>query len=562
VTGYDFPELVDNGGKALVDELNIQKVTFRKKIVRLVNARMLGIGSKPREPFGVKIDLEGCSTAILKWKRPEAEGFPVHKFRVQRRRLSSNNDIPSHSSNSKNRHNDVSNNVCFNSRNEEKIFEDENTNTSIDRALIPDFKISLSDDDKLTCPSAATVMDSSKSEKIIISDPVKPNPLQWQNICDNSIPECHDFGLERGHKGYQYRIQAWNAVGKSDWVLAEMKSWGRNRCDRIKNKQKSIDNHHTPSIFGWFIFVWRLLYSFSNIMMGFLGVFVTIVKIKRASTNSTATKIEPIFPWLLKAMNALVKAIIGVDVSPQILWGLGTENSANTSYDVTVNSVGLMGYEKAKSEGALLSPPPQRKASSKPLPFESKSEHKQKEINRSVILKDEKRFSKRNLLSPPPPPIKAASTPLPSESNFDKTPKDINKSVELKKETRFSNRTLTITEKVLPRADGEHNINKDPPARSLVSDSSPNDNEQDHNNAVTVGSYDRVSSIASHDGIGDCDDHCIVCKKRYKFGKRKKHHCSICYSTFCHKHGKTTHSNFIPCKVPGDCVCNNCIVTD
>lgn len=561
MTGYDFPELVDNGGKALIDELNIQKSTFRKKIVRLVNARMLGIGSKPLDPFGVTINLEGCSTAILKWKRPQAEGFPVHKFRVQRRRLSSNNYMPSHSINNRNSHDDVSNNICLNNRDEEKIFEDENTNTSFDRALIHDFKVSQSDDDKLTCPSPATVVDSSKSEKIIIPNPVKSNPLEWQDICDNSMPECHDFGLERGHKGYQYRIQAWNAVGKSDWVLVEIKSWGRNKCDRITKAEKSIENHHTTSIFGWFIFVWRLLYSFSNIMMGFLGVFVTLVKIKRASTNSTATLIEPIFPWLLKAMNTLVKAIIGVDIIPQNLGNFGTENSANTSYDITVNSVGLMGYKKTKSEGALLSPPPSRKASMKPLPSESKFEHTQQEANRPVILKDEKRSSKRNLLSSPPPPRKAKSTPLPSESKFEKTPKDVSRSVELNKETRFSNRTLTITEKVFPRRDGEQNINKDPSARSLVSDLSSNDNEKDHNNAVTEGSFERLSSIASNE-IDDCDEHCLVCKKRYKFGKRKKHHCSICYSTFCHKHGKTTHSNFIPCKVPGDCVCNNCIFTD
>jgi len=36
---------------------------------------------------------------------------------------------------------------------------------------------------------------------------------------------------------------------------------------------------------------------------------------------------------------------------------------------------------------------------------------------------------------------------------------------------------------------------------------------------------------------------CIVCQKIFKIGKRYHNYCSRCTSTFCHKHGKTTHSN-------------------
>jgi len=52
---------------------------------------------------------------------------------------------------------------------------------------------------------------------------------------------------------------------------------------------------------------------------------------------------------------------------------------------------------------------------------------------------------------------------------------------------------------------------------------------------------------------------CNTCGKKYKFPKRCRHHCSICRHTFCHKHGRCTHSNFVSCKVPGDCVCNRCL---
>ena len=52
---------------------------------------------------------------------------------------------------------------------------------------------------------------------------------------------------------------------------------------------------------------------------------------------------------------------------------------------------------------------------------------------------------------------------------------------------------------------------------------------------------------------------CTVCRKKFKFGKRWKHHCSRCMATFCHKHGRTTHNNFTSCKVPGDCLCSPCV---
>ena len=44
VTAYDFAELVDNDGEALLRELNIEKNSFRRKIVRQIKALLLGVG--------------------------------------------------------------------------------------------------------------------------------------------------------------------------------------------------------------------------------------------------------------------------------------------------------------------------------------------------------------------------------------------------------------------------------------------------------------------------------------------------------------------------------------
>lgn len=57
----------------------------------------------------------------------------------------------------------------------------------------------------------------------------------------------------------------------------------------------------------------------------------------------------------------------------------------------------------------------------------------------------------------------------------------------------------------------------------------------------------------------DYGNSCSECGKKFRIGKRYKHHCSRCMATFCHKHGRTTHNNFTSCKVPGDCICNSCL---
>ncbi|KAL7431551.1 hypothetical protein ACHAXH_001822 [Discostella pseudostelligera] len=57
----------------------------------------------------------------------------------------------------------------------------------------------------------------------------------------------------------------------------------------------------------------------------------------------------------------------------------------------------------------------------------------------------------------------------------------------------------------------------------------------------------------------DDDNRCSECQKKFKIGRRYKHHCARCMAVFCHKDGRTTHNNFSSCKVPGDCICNTCL---
>lgn len=59
-------------------------------------------------------------------------------------------------------------------------------------------------------------------------------------------------------------------------------------------------------------------------------------------------------------------------------------------------------------------------------------------------------------------------------------------------------------------------------------------------------------------------ERCSVCQKRFGLknkgstGWRTKHICSKCHKPFCCDHGFTAHMAFLPCGVPGKCVCNPC----
>ena len=475
MTGYDFPELVDNEGKALLDELGIEKLTFRKKIVRLVNARMLGIGSKPDVPSEVTIDLEGCSTAILKWKKKESDGFPIHKFRIQRRRLTSKDEV------FRDQNQKISGAMCVNDKG---------------------FHKKQNADDEQTCPSS---LDSKSHINSVRLGPTVQNTREWQNVYDKSLSEFHDFGLELGYYGYQYRLQAWNAAGKSEWNLAEIKQWRRNRCHKQHIVTGSVKRQRESNVLFWLNFIGKFVVLFMNLCMVLFGVYTTLFKLKRASVTSTANKFEPPCPWVLNFLNSLTKRFVGIDIIPQ-------NQGNNVSYDQSVNAVGLFGYENfncsrfpsilPKSKGnetkeytKIMKPEDSRPL----LNFFRKTGvmASLQRIDESATECEQKESSERCVCS-----------------DIDGTYKNESPSIRYQSEKEPLNQSL-----INERNNGKENKNKD-------------------------GDY--------------C---CKICLKRYKFFKRKRHNCSVCFESFCHKHGKTTHNNFVSCKVPGDCICNKCMST-
>ncbi len=498
---------------------------------------MLGIGNKPTEPTEFEISLEGCHTAVIKWKKMESEGFPVHKFRVQRRRLSRDSDK---------RDEKLASDKGFMSSHVKKS---DVTKRQNNLEMHSDSETALSSNLKETefasnesCPSGD--LSSETYEKILT--PSQRNLLEWEDVYDQSLPGFHDFGLERGQRGYQYRIQAWNAVGKSEWVLFEIKQWGRKKCDTIvSTRRPDAQSSSYMNLFSCFYYVWKFAYSCANIVMGLIGLIVAVLKCKRAMQVSTASKIDPLFPWVLRAVNTLIKAMLGIDIIPHSISALGnnTQATENHPYDISVNSVGLFGYKESSNPrlSQQILPAP----SSKKVKTRTTSHISEEDIllESSKVNRNQPAVSFLKLKGTRP----VASKNVTLESAPERILQKDQSSVSLCSDMIFHNENTLLNreDNTAIKNDNMYSIEGNVNGADHISNTSlrPSIYPSDSNSAVLE--YD--------------DNHCNVCKKRYKFGKRKRHHCSICFGSFCHKHGRTTHNNLVTCKVPGNCVCNLCL---
>jgi hypothetical protein len=90
VTGHDFMEIANNGGVSLLEEMGIKKPTFRKRIIRQMRTRMVGIGGTPNNVKGFTHNLESCSAIMFSWELSSDDVFPIHTYRVQRRAIRKN----------------------------------------------------------------------------------------------------------------------------------------------------------------------------------------------------------------------------------------------------------------------------------------------------------------------------------------------------------------------------------------------------------------------------------------------------------------------------------------
>ncbi|CAM9273917.1 unnamed protein product, partial [Phaeothamnion confervicola] len=57
VSGYDFPDLIKEDGKALHYDLGVTRRSFRKRIMKAIELRLLGLGSMPEAPSATGVAL-------------------------------------------------------------------------------------------------------------------------------------------------------------------------------------------------------------------------------------------------------------------------------------------------------------------------------------------------------------------------------------------------------------------------------------------------------------------------------------------------------------------------
>lgn len=501
---------------------------------------MLGIGSKPDPPSNINIILEGCTTAILKWERSKAAGFPVHKFRVQRRRLSGDYDplFRNHSEM-------MTGEKCVN----EGKYQDHTTQSQNDVCVSNELGRHMGDLVEYSSTQEKTCSANDENSNTCKSyvPPSTRNSLGWHTVYDQSgDPEFQDFGLERGHRGYQYRIQAWNAVGRSDWTIKEIKNWRQRNCHRLVN-QRSEAPLGTYSFWSSIVVLPGYLYSLSRFVWGlFWGLFVVIgaiLKVQRATVLSTAIEIDSIQTFVFRHINDSIKVVFGVDVIPSAFRETNAEEDGKRSHSVLVNQHKVAGYDqiqipKKQTTARPKLAPPKAEINTSNYSFGGDSKHyAPKQV--AKVNKSQNLFKLLKSRS-------AQKLSTDSEVIFDRN--------EEFKTTRNMSSTMSLC------PDGAENI-EDSVLALLGSREEIEDDINTRNPLVSTEGNTSSAQENMRNTPEVNDNHCIWCQKKFKLLKRKKHHCALCYASFCQHHGKTTHGPLIPCKVPGDCICNHCLQT-
>ena len=589
VTGYDFPELVENKGQALKDELNID-LKFRTKIIRAVNGRMFGIGKVPLKPDKIFLNVESCSTISLNWTKSQTNSLPVHKYKVTRRKIggsTSNINDSKKGNHSKIPMGDAD--FCNESNDFMTLPAERTDHPLVDEAI-------NSDAPKVKMNTCALTLNDSRRENSI---------SEWKTVHDGSENECVDTGLERG-KAYIYRIQAWNLVGKSEWaVLDPTEEWVAFGCNEenpfipnimeahtIRKGKLSNENTTTQmkgdsltntkeaiSLFSRFfklLSAWGVFIAYAVSTLGALST--TLLRLRRATVTSTAARIEPFFPWAFKHVNEFFKKTIGITFIPEI-FTIG-RNEALIVHDNVINSVGLNGY--------MVSPPGINSADrsyamrdnrlqSEPFISSNTKMNKTEDTTKQVGAKVKKDFR--------PGPFsrkRSLKTSLPATKDNPKKIQVCEKTVEAQTDLTTlgledENKCIQITKGLSSRSKPPSKLKifgRTSKIKVLANNTDSNRQKGIPSDEADTISYNKSESTRNHSNSFDsidrcnrgmiarkCEDHnlCNSCQKKYKFPRRCRHHCARCGETFCHKHGKTTHPNIVPCKVPGDCVCNVCL---
>lgn len=481
ITGYDFLEIVDNGGLALEHDLGITKISLRNKIVRAMQTRMLGIGSYPDTPGKVKYKLESCKAVSLSWEHSTARVFPVHSYRVQRRAI----------------------NLFGNARG-----------------------IDSPNGIEVSTPNSSEFFDSrAKSDS------------SWRTVYVGGENEYVDSGLDTGHS-YTYRIQAWNSAGRSGWATVDLtRDLKKQRCSTKPSERNLVTERgiplsddvteewewmSTPKRVLWGIVTSvQVIYHSVRFVLAMFAMLAGIMRFRRATaTSSSAARAVLPFPSFWNGLNRLTRKYIGQEFIPKTM--LGDKNAIKLQermHDERMNAKGLRGYDKMIEKADHVSP-------DKSLPNNT--------VNRRLAMNRRKSASTGNLMAGRQAAVQFS---LPTEVSI-------------------------VRKEAVSPSPGKFSWVRNLPGRNssiaTSSDASVDPSEITTRSTAARSTVRGSVGRTRHSSMDD-NDRCSECHKPFKIGKRYKHHCSRCMAIFCHKHGRTTHSNFTSCKMPGDCLCNTCL---
>lgn len=596
VTGYDFPELVENNGHALKEELNIDKSTYRKRIIRAVNSRLFGIGTVPSTVKGIEARVESCSTITLHWDKAQADNLPVHKYRVMRRKIGGESRASSkpgnHSKVSGVHSEPVQVSEIFNAVEADVLDLDDDVFDhygSASGALVKTSTGVIAKKDFGSCELPKINFDAVA---------MAHSASEWKLVYDGSEQECVDGGLEPG-KGYIYRIQGWNLVGKSSWsVLDPSKHWINHGCHLVEDmdigntafkrsynapnatktrneKQSSFIGRFFRRVTAWGTFL-------VNAVMTLAALSTALMRYRRSTITSTAAKLEPLIPWIFRRIDEFLIEIFGLQIVPESF--MMENHEKLQEHDNAVKLVGLNGYRNGCN-----APSVHLNLSDRLINVRTRQERG-----------DFRRFQSEPNLKKDPDLLPKTSKGKPNKkSPFSRirSPKTRLGKIETPS-AHISDQFESNTGHPMPSVPEEEKTliqptshQSDPPSR--IKQSSKRINRFRIGSSIKVSDEAKVLQISESAGVGypsnnlfvpsnelqsmlkarsksldsyeeaenEVENHnlCNTCSKKFKFPKRCRHHCAECGSTFCHKHGKTTHSNFVACKVPGSCVCNVCL---
>jgi hypothetical protein len=481
VTGYDFPELVENDGEALLSDLHLEKSWVRKKLVRHIRARMLGVGERPGRISDFKASLVQQGTNYyssggsisLTWNKPTARGFPVHSYRVQRAIIGVGKTSTAGNSSSSNTSGAAASVIRTNG-----FYSTPTTKQTNDNDVDSNEKFSLYSVDSLS----TSLLTTSSSAEVCSN---------WLTVYLGADNEFVDTGIDMNDFYYVYRVQAWNAAGRSSWSNIDVFQPRRESDECVETNFINTTAHRSiqekvagrPQRNHWMGTCWSILSALvswvslaARAFFAIGALTASIMRFRRASAKSTASVdyLRPVAPWLWRSLNYVTTKAFGVEVVPSSML-INTANEAKVQQpNQRIVSNQMLGKCASSSRLSATST--------------TKAAH----------------YSNR-----------MSSSPLLDGSN----------EIEHNVSTKYA-RSCSLVD-VVQRSTS---------LRSLAD-----------------------SESSSKEGYIDDPLSCNTCRKKYKLGKRWKHHCCRCLSTFCHKHGKVAHPIFTSCKVPGSCVCQPCL---